>query len=159
LETFKICGWAKNPIARKSGGSNLEHLTKVGHKKQYSPCRVGTKCPPCGFVFRFSSPVRRLDRPQASGGVGEHCSSSAGRHVLCASPGRVAQPRLLAADRGNPEGAANRGRLLFGYFFLAKQEKVTGCRAIPDGSGFDCWVSLRANVKFRVGTTACPPYT
>ena len=23
------------------------------------------------------------------------------------------------------------GRLLFGYFFLAKQEKVTGCRATP----------------------------
>ncbi len=29
--------------------------------------------------------------------------------------------------------AVNRGRLLFGYFFLATQEKVTCCRATPDG--------------------------
>ncbi len=28
---------------------------------------------------------------------------------------------------------ADWGRLLFGYFFLAKQEKVTSCRATPDG--------------------------
>lgn len=64
------------------------------------------------WFLAFHSPVRRLDQPQGSGGLGEHCPSSAGRHVLCASPGRVAQPRLLAADRGNPAGAANRGRLL-----------------------------------------------
>ena len=51
-------------------------------------------------------------------------------------PGRVAQPRLLAADRGNPAGAANRGRLLFGYFFLATQEKVTSCRSATGGVGF-----------------------
>ncbi len=28
--------------------------------------------------------------------------------------------------------SANRGRLLFGYFFLARQEKVTNCRCASD---------------------------
>ena len=83
-----------------------------------------------GFCFCFNSPVRRFDQAQGSGGLGEHCSSSAGRHVLCASLGRVAQPRLLAADRGNPAGAANRGRLLW-VTFLGKTRKVTNCRAAP----------------------------
>ena len=46
---------------------------------------------------------------------------------------RVPQPRLLVGDRGHPAGAGNRGRLLFGYFILAKQEKVTSCRATPGG--------------------------
>jgi len=40
-------------------------------------------------------------------------------------------PRLLAADRGNPEGAANWGRFFFGYFILAKQKKVISCRSTP----------------------------
>ena len=89
------------------------------------------------LVFAFHSPVRRLDQPQGSGGIGEHCSSSAVGHVLCAPQGRVAQPRLLAADRGNPAGAANRGRLFLGYFLLATQKKVTGCRATPGEVAFD----------------------
>jgi len=115
-----------------------------------------TCCPPYWFkVFDFSSPVRRLDQLQGSGGLGEHCSSPAVGRGVCAPPGRVAQPRLLAADRGNPVGAANRGRLLFGYFFLAKQEKVISCRATPGGvdlSLFElCWVPLRSTQP-----TYCP---
>ena len=85
-----------------------------------------TCCPAYGFTvsgFRFSSPVRRLDQPQVSGGLGEHCSSPAVGRGVCAPPSRVAQPRLLAADRGNPAGAANRGRLLFGYFFFGEARK------------------------------------
>src|SRR5450755_3015470 len=96
---------------------------------------VGTACPLYNFKvfdFRFSSPVRRLDQMQVSGGLGEHCSSPAVGRGVCVPPGRVAQPRLLAADRGYPAGAANRGRLFFGYFILAKQKKVTSCRATPD---------------------------
>ena len=54
---------------------------------------------------------------------------------LCAPPGRVAQPRLLAADRGNPAGAANRGRLLW-VTFLGKTRKVTGCGATPRDFAF-----------------------
>src|ERR1019366_631594 len=65
------------------------------------------------------------------GGLGEHCSSPAVGRGVCAPPSRVAQPRLLAADRGNPTGAANRGRLFFSYFILAKQKKVTSRRATP----------------------------
>ena len=94
----------------------------------------------------FYSPVRRLDQPQVSGDLGEHCSSSAGRYVLCASPGRVAQPRLLAADRGNRVAAANGGRLLW-VTFLAKTRKVTGCRATP--GGFDFFI-----LRLRSGRTA-----
>src|SRR5450759_1652052 len=97
-----------------------------------------------GFIFRFSSPVRRLDQPQASGGLGEHCSSPAVGHGVCAPPGRVAQPRLLAADRGYPAGAANRGRLFFGYFILAKQKKVTSCRSTTGGFSFSLYTPQSA---------------
>src|ERR1035437_657481 len=65
------------------------------------------------------------------GGLGEHCSSPAVGRGVCAPPSRVAQPRLLAADRGNPAGAANRGRFLL-VTFLGKTRKVTSCRATPD---------------------------
>ena len=85
----------------------------------------------------FSSPVRSLDQSQAGGGLGEHCSSPAVGRGVCAPPGRVAQPRLLAADRGYRVAAANRGRLFFGYLLLAKQKKVTSCQATPDGFDFD----------------------
>ena len=99
----------------------------------YYLSRVGTKCPRGGLEFCFSSPVRRLDQTQGSGGLGEHCSSSAVGRGVCGPLGRVAQPRLLAADRGNREAAANRGRLFLGYFLLATQKKVTSCRAAPGG--------------------------
>ena len=94
---------------------------------------LGVRKAHAAFDLAFISPVRRIDQLQGSGGLGEHCSSSAVGHVLCAPPGRVAQPRLLVTDRWNPAGAANRGRLFFGYFPLAKQKKVTSCRATPDG--------------------------
>jgi len=35
---------------------------------------------------------------------------------------RVPQPPEHTSNRGHPEGAANRGRLLFSYFLLATQE-------------------------------------
>ncbi len=98
---------------------------------------MGTKCPHSALGFDFPSPVRRLDISQTSGGLGEHCSSSAVGHVLCAPLGRVAQPRLFVKYRGNPVGAARWGRLFFGYFLLAKQKKVACCRATPDGFAFD----------------------
>lgn len=80
----------------------------------------------------FFSPVRRLDISPTSGDLGEHCLSSAVGHGLCAPPGRVAQPRLLAKYRGNPAGAAHRGRFLW-VTFLGKTRKVTCCRATPGG--------------------------
>ncbi len=70
------------------------------------------------------------DGSQTSGGLGEHCSSSAVGHGLCALPGRVAQPRLFANHRGKSEGPAQRGRLLW-VTFLGKTRKVTSCRAAP----------------------------
>jgi len=65
-----------------------------------SPDIVGKAHPFFGFAFR--SHVHRLDWAQASGGLGEHCPSPAVGRGVCAPPGRVAQPRLLALDRGNP---------------------------------------------------------
>jgi hypothetical protein len=79
----------------------------------------GGHCPPrwfWGLAFEFPSPVRRLDISQTGGGLGEHCSSSAVGHVLCAPLGRVAQPRLFAKCRGNPEGGGKPGATSFGYF-------------------------------------------
>ena len=83
------------------------------------------------------SPVRRLDQTQTGGGV----RRALFEHVAAQRIVRVAQPRTFASDRGNREAAANRGRLFFGYFILAKQKKVTCCRAIPGGFR---WVSLRS---------------
>jgi hypothetical protein len=88
------------------------------------------------FAFCFSSPERRLDQPQVSGGLGEHCSSPAVGRGVCAPPGRVAQPRLLATDRGYPAGAANRGRFLL-VTFLGKTRKVTSCRSTTGDVDFD----------------------
>src|SRR5450759_637315 len=68
---------------------------------------------------------------------------------MCAPPGRVAQPRLLAADRGYPAGAVNRGRLFFGYFILAKQKKVACCRATPGGFDFGICVHHRVPAASR----------
>src|ERR1700693_1014054 len=51
---------------------------------------------------------------------------------LSTSPFPCAPPRLLAADRGYPAGAANRGRFLL-VTFLGKTRKVTSRRATPGG--------------------------
>src|SRR5512147_476642 len=58
----------------------------------------------------------RLAQAETSGGVGEHCSSSAVWHGVCATLGRVAQPRLFLSERGNPAGAAIVGAPSFGSF-------------------------------------------
>ena len=97
------------------------HLLK--HESLYGGQLVAHHIRLCFWVFAFYSPVRRLDQPQESGGLGEHCSSPAVGRGVCAPPGRVAQPRLLAADRGHPAGAANRGRLFFGYFFFGEAKE------------------------------------
>jgi hypothetical protein len=44
---------------------------------------------------------------------------------------RVPQPPDQSSNAGHRAAAANRGRLFFGYFILAKQKKVTCCRAAP----------------------------
>ena len=41
-----------------------------------------------------------------------------------------------SSNAGNLEEVADWGRLFFGYFLLAKQKKVTSCRATPDGVDF-----------------------
>jgi hypothetical protein len=99
-------------------------------------------CAQRALHFLSSSPVRRLDQLQVSGGLGEHCSSPAVGRGVCAPPGRVAQPRLLAADRGNSEGAVNRGRLLW-VTFLGKTRKVTGGGATPRDFDLVIHVSIR----------------
>ena len=58
---------------------------------------------------------------------------------------RVPQPPDHSSNAGYPAGAGNRGRFFFGYFILAKQKKVTCCRATPGGVdvGFVFDVGLR----------------
>ncbi|MFA5825344.1 MAG: hypothetical protein WC825_05145, partial [Gallionellaceae bacterium] len=68
---------------------------------------------------------------------------------LCLSAKREFRPPDQSSNAGNREAAANRGRLLFGYFFLATQEKVTSCRATPDDVGVEfegaAWAQKRAH--------------
>ena len=56
---------------------------------------------------------------------------------------RVPQPPDQSSNAGHRAAAANRGRLFFGYFLLAKQKKVTSCRATPGEVDFDFDVGLR----------------
>jgi hypothetical protein len=49
---------------------------------------------------------------------------------------RVPQPPGQSSNAGNLEEVADWGRLFFGYFLLAKQKKVTSCRAAPGEVGF-----------------------
>jgi hypothetical protein len=56
--------------------------------------------------------------------------------VMFVNEVRVPQPPDQSSNAGNREAAAHRGRLLFGYFFLAAPKKVTSCRATPDGVDF-----------------------
>ena len=83
-------------------------------------------------AFDLISLERRLGQMQTSGDV----RRALFEHVAAQRIVRVAQPRTFASDRGNREAAANRGRLFFGYFLLAKQKKVTCCRATPGGFDF-----------------------
>ena len=47
-------------------------------------------------------------------------------------------------------------RLLFGYFFLATQEKVTSCRATPGGFVFD-WIPAFAGMTTTLQIQQHPP--
>jgi hypothetical protein len=111
---------AKPPNYRWAQSAHLRKRNKVGTRAHTKP------------LLNFFPLRGSLDISQTSGDLGEHCLSSAVGHVLCAPPGRVAQPRLFVKYRGNPAGAAHRGRLLL-VTFLGKTRKVTSCRATPDG--------------------------
>jgi len=58
---------------------------------------------------------------------------------------RVPQPPDQSSNAGYRAGAANRGRLFFGYFILAKQKKVTSCRATP--GDFDLYFVIHASTS------------
>src|SRR5450830_1740465 len=84
---------------------------------------------------------------------------------------RVPQPPDQSSNEGNREAAANRGRLFFGYFILAKQKKVACCRATP--GEVDLFADIHASTSsartalnigqpptfliFRCHTTECQP--
>jgi len=55
--------------------------------------------------------------------------------VLCAALGRVAQPRLLAADRGYPKGGKP-GAPSFDYLSWARSRKVISCQSATGGFVF-----------------------
>jgi hypothetical protein len=55
---------------------------------------------------------------------------------------RVPQPPDQTSNAGNLEEVADWGRLFFGYFLLAKQKKVTSCRAAPGEVDFKVDVGL-----------------
>jgi len=72
-------------------------------------------------VTRFPL-LHRLDLSVKPGVVGEDCLSA--QREFRSRP-------ALAANRGQSEGPVQWGVLLFGYFLLGKQEKVTCRRATP----------------------------
>jgi hypothetical protein len=76
---------------------------------------------------------------------------------------RVPQPPDQSSNAGNLAEVADWGRLFFGYFLLAKQKKVTSCRATPDGVDFIKGVlpyaptPLSRSLNLSSTTTATPP--
>ncbi len=70
---------------------------------------------------------------------------------------RVPQPPDQSSNAGYAEGAVNRGRLLFGYFLLAKQEKVTSSRSTTGEVDLVLlrWVSLRSTHPTKAQETHC----
>jgi hypothetical protein len=98
------------PLCRAKPDLPPQEIVRAAHTK-----------PLCCYPLSAAS-IRR----ERAVGLGEHCLSTwprSGSREL-RSPARL---RLIEGTRR----AANRGRLLFGYFFLARQEKVTSCRATP----------------------------
>src|ERR1700684_4478137 len=75
------------------------------------------------FDVASGAPVRPPRNGDHAGEVGEDC--------LRPRRGRVPQPPAWSSTAGQPEGPVHRGRLFFGHFLLAKQKKVTSCRATP----------------------------
>ncbi len=77
-------------------------------------------------VFVFESPTL-VNAPRSTGPGGSGLALSEPKASL-------ARPRLDRAPqvaRSEAKGRRHQGRLFLGYFLLAKQKKVTGCRATP----------------------------
>ncbi len=78
---------------------------------------------------RPPSPYPPPSSAECEGVFGEHCSSSTAGHVLCALPGRVAQPPEQASNGGNPRRGWRVGACFLWFFSLHEQRKelAAGC--------------------------------
>jgi hypothetical protein len=105
-----------------------------------------TCCPP-DFRFWVSAfhPLSAASiRRKRAVGLGEHCLSTWPRSGSC----ELRSPARLRLIEGTPQGRQTGVAFFLVTFSLAKQEKVTSCRATPDGVVF-----------FHVGhATLCPTY-
>ena len=136
-----------------------EGKSKTKFKNKISKPVVGRKAPtyqkkawacPHKTAVDFPSPERRLDISPTSGGLGEHCPSSAAGHVLCAPPGRVAQPRLLAKYRGNPKGGKPGSPFLWLLSFGEAKESD-----LPPGNPRQPSAFCGSNCRARMPTVYC----
>lgn len=94
-----------------------------------------------------------FDLPALCGAEQRRAGRKKGEHCL-SPPGRVAQPppRPARVAQGTPRsGAPNRARLLFGYFFLARQEKVTRPSGAKHGA--------RSPKRIKIPSTTRPART
>ena len=106
----------------------LGPATRVSREREPRQQGNAEACP-CGlrylsWVF-LHSPLVNAPRSAGSGGSGL---------ALSEPKASLARPRLDRAPqvaRSAAEGRRHQGRLFLGYFLLAKQKKVTGCRATP----------------------------
>ena len=87
-------------------------------------------------------------RRERAVGLGEHCLSTWPRSGSC----ELRSPARLWLIEGTPQGRQTGVAFSLVTFFLAKQKKVTSCRATPDGVDFVFCHSpfdrLRANGLF-----------
>ncbi len=102
---------------RRGWGRNTKYLKKQGH---------ATACP-CWYWSLYSDFPVQAGPSSADGGGRSGRSCLSRRRVLRTAAG-VEQRRL---PRSAAQGTQTAGRLFFGDFLLAKQKKVTCCRATP----------------------------
>ncbi|ADE11501.1 hypothetical protein Slit_1264 [Sideroxydans lithotrophicus ES-1] len=114
-----------NPKTSEAGNARLAQKTRSVRKAHTKPLCLTVPCTPPSSAER-PGVVRRI------------CSSTWPRSGSCEfmrRPGR-------SSNAGNPQSGRRTGVAFFLVTFsLAKQEKVTSCRATPDGFR---WVALRS---------------
>src|SRR4030065_2410980 len=86
-------------------------------------------------IFCFSFPCAPPSSAGWSGGVGEDCLST-----QCEFRSRLTS----RATQGTPQGRQTGVAFSWVTFFLAKQKKVTSCRAAP--GGVDLFVAIHGSI-------------
>jgi len=118
--------------------SNVPGSNCFAYLLQYGEQQVAH--PIFGFLLFALLPLCAASiRRKRAVGLGEHCLSTWPRSGSC----ELRSPARLRLIEGTPQGRQTGVAFFLVTFSLAKQEKVTSCRATPGGFDFVFDVGLR----------------